>query len=125
MFGAALGERDSAVRVEFVGCKQDQVHRDSLDARTEPEKPTRDESDLDLVVEFGFVAGEAAQIKGEWGLKDEFNGVSWTAVKQRNMTPDPNSVMPDETQKAEGGGWDESKKKSGGDGDKGGGDEWN
>jgi hypothetical protein len=65
------------------------------------------------------------EIKGEWGLGDEFTGVSWTAVKQRNMQPDPDSVMPDETQKAEGGGWDESKQpKKGGD-DKGGGDEWN
>ncbi|HVU01346.1 MAG TPA: hypothetical protein VHE30_06325 [Polyangiaceae bacterium] len=57
------------------------------------------------------------EIKGEWGLGSERTGVSWTAVKQRNMKPDPASVMPDETQKLEGGGWDESKKKSGGDSD--------
>jgi hypothetical protein len=58
------------------------------------------------------------EIKGEWGLGSERTGVSWSAVKQRNMRPDPNSVMPDETQKLEGGGWDESnKKKSGGGGD--------
>jgi hypothetical protein len=68
------------------------------------------------------------ELKGEWGLGTEYTGVSWTAVKQRNVTPDPNSVMPDETQKAEGGGWDESKKKSGGSSESGGGSgdgDWN
>jgi len=74
------------------------------------------------------------EIHGEWGLGDQFTGVTWDATKQRNMTPDPDSVVPDETQRLEGGGWDQSGKKSGGssgsgsgsgssDGDKD--DEWN
>jgi hypothetical protein len=67
------------------------------------------------------------EIKGEWGLGSERTGVAWTAVKQRNVKPDPNSVMPDETQKLEGGGWDGEKKKKSGGGDKGGDkdDGWN
>jgi hypothetical protein len=52
------------------------------------------------------------EIKGQWGLGGEYTGVEWDAVKQRNMVPDPNSVMPDETQKVEGSNWDEPKKKS-------------
>jgi hypothetical protein len=64
------------------------------------------------------------EIHGEWGLGQDFTGVVWTAVKQRNAKPDPDSVVPDETQKLDtGGGWDESKKKPGG-GDKKS-DEWN
>lgn len=66
------------------------------------------------------------EIHGEWGLGSERTGVTWSAVKQRNMKPDPNSVMPDETQKVEGGGWDDEKKKSHGGGDTGGkSDDWN
>jgi len=67
------------------------------------------------------------EIHGEWGIGSERTGVTWDAVKQRNMKPDPSSVMPDETQKLDtGGGWDESnkKKKSGGDSDNSG-DGWN
>jgi hypothetical protein len=65
------------------------------------------------------------EIKGEWGLGKEQTGVSWTAVKQRNVKPDPNSVMPDETQKLEGGGWDGEKKKGGGDKGSDKSEEWN
>ena len=52
--------------------------------------------------------------------------MSRTAVKQRNMKPDPDSVMPDETQKVEGGGWDGEKKAKllGGGGEKKS-EEWN
>jgi hypothetical protein len=65
------------------------------------------------------------EIHGEWGLGHETTGVTWTAVKQRNAKPDPDSVVPDETQKInEGGGWDEQKK-SGGGGDKKSSDDWN
>ena len=56
------------------------------------------------------------EIKGEAGLGNEQTGVPWTAVKQRNMRPEPESVVPDETQKVESGGWDDEKKKSGGGG---------
>lgn len=67
------------------------------------------------------------EIKGEWGMANERTGVVWTAVKQRNQKPDPDSVVPDETQKLEGGGWDDEKKKKSGGGDKGGSkdDGWN
>jgi hypothetical protein len=51
------------------------------------------------------------ELHGEWGLGTEETGVPWTAVKQRNVKPDPDSVVPDETQKLESGGWDEDKKK--------------
>jgi hypothetical protein len=68
------------------------------------------------------------EIKGEWGLGNEQTGVSWSAVRQRNMKPDPNSVVPDEVEAPKGdtgGGWDEGKKKPGKATDKGGGgDEW-
>jgi hypothetical protein len=66
------------------------------------------------------------EIHGEWGLGTEQTGVTWDAVKQRNVKPDPNSVMPDETQKVEGGGWDDEKKKShGGGSDDKKSDDWN
>jgi hypothetical protein len=59
------------------------------------------------------------EIHGEWGLGESDAGQEWKAIKQRRMEPDPNSVMPDETQTAvEGGDWDGS---SGG-GESGGGD---
>lgn len=48
------------------------------------------------------------EIKGEWGLGGSDAGNPWSAIKQRNQKPDPNSVMPDETQKVQGEGWDES-----------------
>ncbi|HEX4475211.1 MAG TPA: hypothetical protein VH142_09050 [Polyangiaceae bacterium] len=59
------------------------------------------------------------EIHGEWGLGTTDYGVSWDAVKQRNAKPDPDSVVPDETQRLEGNGdWDSDKrKKSGGGGD--------
>lgn len=63
------------------------------------------------------------EIRGEWGLGEEFSGVSWTAVKQRNMLPDLKSVAPDETQRIEGGGWDDQKKSPAAGGDSSG--EWN
>src|SRR4029079_17017404 len=56
------------------------------------------------------------EIHGQWGLSNEQTGVTWDAVKQRNAKPDPDSVIPDETQKLEGGGWDGEKKKPGGGG---------
>jgi hypothetical protein len=71
---------------------------------------------------------QADEIHGEWGLGMEQTGVAWTAVKQKNMKPDPDSVVPDETQSVQGGGWDEGKKKKqpAGDSDKGGtSDGWN
>ncbi|MBM4364193.1 MAG: hypothetical protein FJ104_16055, partial [Deltaproteobacteria bacterium] len=67
------------------------------------------------------------EIRGEWGLGEEWTGVLWNAVKQRNMLPDLKSVAPDETQRIEGGGWDDQKKSPSG-GDSSGGDssgEWN
>jgi hypothetical protein len=51
------------------------------------------------------------EIHGQWGLGENEAGYKWEAVKQRRMEPDPNSVMPDETQTAvEGGDWDGAKK---------------
>jgi hypothetical protein len=48
------------------------------------------------------------QIKGEWGLGEKEAGNSWEAVKQRNVTPDPDSVSPDELERrGVGGGWDD------------------
>lgn len=67
------------------------------------------------------------EIRGEWGLGNSFTGVSWTAVRQRNMKPDPDSVVPDEVETPkgdQGGGWDEPKKKPGSKDDKKD-DEWN
>jgi len=54
-------------------------------------------------------AGEAHEIKGEWGLGAEEAGRKWTAVKQFNRKPDLKSVLPDEVERrGQGGGWDES-----------------
>ena len=50
------------------------------------------------------------ELKGEWGLGENEVGHPWEAVKQRNMDPDPKSILEevgaagDETV---GGGWDE------------------
>lgn len=33
------------------------------------------------------------ELKGEWGLGQSEAGNSWTATKQRNMDPDPNSIL--------------------------------
>jgi hypothetical protein len=62
-------------------------------------------------------------IQGQWGLGSEEVGNPWEAIKQRNQMPDFNSVMPDETQKATGGGWDERKRPPGGSSSGGGGEE--
>jgi hypothetical protein len=70
-------------------------------------------------------AGEAHEIRGEWGLGDDEAGNKWQAVKQKNMPPDLKSVQPDEYEgRVTGGGWD-SGDSSGDDksgGDKSGGD---
>jgi hypothetical protein len=51
------------------------------------------------------------EIHGEWGMDQNEAGYHWNAVKQRNMKPDPASVMPDETQTSvEGADWDGDKK---------------
>jgi hypothetical protein len=56
------------------------------------------------------VAGEAAQIKGEWGLGESDAGNTWEAVKQKNMPPDLKAVQPDEFEgRVSGGGWDEGE----------------
>jgi hypothetical protein len=53
------------------------------------------------------------EIHGEWGMDQNEAGYRWVAVKQRNMKPDPKSVMPDETQTSlEGGDWDGDKSKN-------------
>lgn len=53
------------------------------------------------------------ELHGEWGLGDSNAGHTWKCVKQRNMEPDPNSVMPDETATSvEGADWDDSGKKN-------------
>ncbi len=60
--------------------------------------------------------GEAHVIKGEWGLGNDETGQSWEAVKQQNMKPDPDSVIPDEVERrGVGGGWDEGQEPAGGD----------
>jgi len=47
------------------------------------------------------------EIKGEWGMGEKDSGYTWSAVKQRNVKPDPDSVRPDELEKrGQGGGWD-------------------
>jgi hypothetical protein len=52
--------------------------------------------------------GEAHEVHGEWGLGMDETGMKWTGVKQANMKPDPDSVMPDEVEgRMTGGGWDE------------------
>ncbi len=42
--------------------------------------------------------GDPDEIKGEWGLNDEMTGNPWEAVKQKNVVPNPDSVMPDEVE---------------------------
>jgi hypothetical protein len=60
-------------------------------------------------------------IRGEWGLASDNAGSPWEAIKQRNQAPDPDSVMPDETQRVQESGWDQGKPSSSGDQ---GGDDW-
>lgn len=50
------------------------------------------------------------ELKGEWGLGESDAGNPWNAIKQRNMDPDPDSVLPDESQTAvSGADWDGKK----------------
>jgi hypothetical protein len=63
------------------------------------------------------------EIKGEWGLGGSDVGNPWSAIKQRNQRPDPDSVVPDETQKVQGEGWDESGGGHSSGGSEGGGEE--
>lgn len=71
-------------------------------------------------------ADEAHEISGEWGLNTDETGRTWKAVKQTNMKPNPDSVMPDEIEgHGQGGGWDDEggekkpKPKPSGDGEEG------
>lgn len=59
--------------------------------------------------------GEAAELHGQWGLGESNSGNTWTAVKQKNMEPDPDSVKPDEIEgRVPGaGGWDDEGEGSG------------
>jgi hypothetical protein len=53
------------------------------------------------------------ELHGEWGLDQADACHPWNCVKQRNMEPDPNSVMPDETTvSVQGADWDDSNKKN-------------
>jgi hypothetical protein len=48
-------------------------------------------------------------IEGERGLNEDELGQKWKAIKQANVVPDLDSVMPDEIeQRGVGGGWDDS-----------------
>lgn len=50
------------------------------------------------------------EIKGEWGLNDAETGNPWTATKQNNVQPNPDSVMPDEVEgQFSGGDWDDGE----------------
>lgn len=75
---------------------------------------------------FKYVKAENDEIRGEWGLDDDYRGVTWSAVKQARMKPDPNSVVPDETQRVRGDSWDQDKKvKKNSDSDSDKSDDWN
>lgn len=67
-------------------------------------------------------SNDSDKIVGEWGLGANEAGNPWDAVKQQNMMPDPDSVMPDELERrGSGGGWDEAPTPpAGGGGDEGG-----
>ncbi|MBN1608867.1 MAG: hypothetical protein JW940_19730 [Polyangiaceae bacterium] len=69
--------------------------------------------------------GDPDEIKGEWGLNDSETGNPWSAIKQRNVKPDPESVMPDEVEgHISGGDWDnESGKPASDEEEEGGGEE--
>lgn len=62
------------------------------------------------------------EIHGEWGLGANEAGQTWDAIKQRNMPPDPDSVMPDETQTVNTGWGEGGGSKS--DSEEGGDDAW-
>lgn len=47
------------------------------------------------------------EIKGEWGLGDKNHGNPWTAIKQKDVKPEPESIGPDELHKLDTGGWDQ------------------
>lgn len=50
------------------------------------------------------------EIHGEWGLGDSDAGNPWEAIKQRDLDPDPDSVLPDEAQvSVTGADWDGKK----------------
>ena len=54
--------------------------------------------------------GDPDEIIGEWGLHEENSGNPWKGIKQKNVIPDPDSVMPDEVEGRFTGGssdWDE------------------
>ncbi len=66
------------------------------------------------------------EIQGEYGLKENEAGTVWKGIKQRNMNPEPDSVLPDEVERGRstGGGWDEGASGGGeGAGEEGGGEE--
>ncbi len=47
------------------------------------------------------------ELEGEWGTGQSDAGNPWSAVKQRNMIPDPDSIAPDASEAgASTGGWD-------------------
>lgn len=48
------------------------------------------------------------ELRGQWGLGGSEIGNSWDAVRQRNMLPEPDSVLPDEVEAGAGlsTGWD-------------------
>ena len=71
----------------------------------------------------GKEEGAQDEIHGEYGLGVNEAGTSWKAIKQANMIPEPNSVLPDEVEDpgTSGGGWDEGE--GGGDDEEGGDDE--
>lgn len=67
--------------------------------------------------------GDSDEIRGEWGLHDTETGNPWTATKQRNVQPNPASVMPDEVEgQFSGGDWDQESGKRGGGSEEGGGE---
>lgn len=63
---------------------------------------------------FRYIVPEAEnadhELQGEWGLGDSDSGNPWKAIKQRNVEPDLESVLPDEASTSvKGGDWDGSK----------------
>ena len=120
--GAALRhESDPAQPLrEFAG-QFDHFRRTEGEALYAAITVASDDAEIEAALSKGDLVND--EIRGEWGLGQETSGVTWTAVKQRNAKPDPDSVVPDETQKLESGGWDDEKKKKS-DGDKKS-DDWN
>ena len=55
-------------------------------------------------------ANEPDMIEGERGFGEDEVGAKWKGIKQANVVPDPDSVMPDEVENRgveDGGGWDD------------------